>query len=45
MINKDGLVVTIGIILGTIEVILLFGMPYAGILGLTKEAGKRVFGG
>ena len=44
MTDKDKLVTAIGIILGTIEVILLFGMLYAGIVGLAKEVGKRVFG-
>ena len=45
MTNKDELVTAIGIILGTIEVILVFGMLYLGIIGLTKETAKKVFGG
>ena len=45
MTDKDRLVTAIGIILGTIEVILIFGMLYAGIIGLAKEVGKKIFGG
>jgi len=35
----------IGAILGIIEVSLLFGMLYAGLFGLTKEAINKLLGG
>ena len=41
--NSDKLETAVGIVLGFIEVMLLFGMLYIGIAGLIKEVGKKIF--
>ena len=43
MTDNDKLETAIGIVLGFIEVVLLFGTLYVGIAGLMKEVGKKIF--
>ena len=43
MTDNDKLETTVGIILGFVEVVLLFGTLYVGIAGLMKEVGKKIF--
>ena len=43
--TKETARTAIGIVLGIIEVFIMFGMLYWGIIGLTKETAKKVFGG
>jgi len=42
--TKETARTAVGIILGMIEVFVVFGMLYWGIIGLTKETAKKVFG-